>query len=149
MNQDFANYAWQNDLRIHQLTGAEFSPKYHEHILEKPSVFDSRLMTNALALAKRQAPERFFALLHAFGQARYVEGRDTADLKTVCNIASQEGISCQPDDLNNATALANQDIQQAQNLMQAMSLQGVPQLIQKTPSGYQPLPRELLFTAQA
>lgn len=145
MDNDFAQYAWENDQRIAKLTGVIFSQQYREQLLEKETDFDSRLMVNALSVVQRTQPSKTFAVLKSLQQARYIQGLDTTKLDVVHMIINRQGIDCTTEAILAAQALADQKITQGQALAQQLGLRGVPKLVLKTGQGYQVLPNTLLF----
>lgn len=58
MTPEFAQYAWQNDMRIESSTGQVFSEAYRENVLHQGGVFDSFASTLAVIAANTLEPER-------------------------------------------------------------------------------------------
>ena len=93
MNAEFARYAWTNDQRIASLTGQRFTEAYRTQVLDDHSKrFDSGPATLALTAVQLTAPERELDALGALQLARYVEGRDTADLAVLAAILGELGL---------------------------------------------------------
>lgn len=93
LTADFAAHAWQNDQRIHALTGQTFSPAYRRHILEAVGMpFDSTVATRALTAVAMDQPAREVDVLKALQEARYITGRDITDVATVSAILAEGGL---------------------------------------------------------
>ena len=134
LDAQFAAYAWANDQRIEQLTGQPFSPAYRTQILDSGACrFDSGPATLALCAVAQTAPERELDTLHALQRARYVDGRDTAQVEVLAELL--HGL-----DLHEAAALTlapdsalqqhlAERIAQAQVLLHRVGARGVPQLV--------------------
>lgn len=77
MNEEFASYAWTNDLRIARLTRQRFTEQYRRNVLgDRSAWFDSGPATLALTAVARTAAHREFDALEGIQQARYIAGRD-------------------------------------------------------------------------
>ncbi len=140
MTQGLADYAWQNDQRIEQLTGERFTTFYRDNLLRGENLhFDSgpatRAMTALAAIDIALEP----AFLHAAQLARYVDGLDTTKPATLAaiaaDLAASAGIALDPDafaklietseTLRDTTA---QRIATSFAAMQRLPSSGVPQL---------------------
>lgn len=134
MDAQFAAYAWANDQRIQQLTGQPFTQAYRDHILGAANGrFDSGPATLALTAVAQTAPGRELDALHALQRARYVDGRDTADVAVLADVLNTLGLAdaaamvLAPDaGLHRAMAAR---VASAQATLQAMGARGVPQLV--------------------
>jgi putative protein-disulfide isomerase len=92
IDQRFADYAWQNDQRIAQLTGQIFSDVYREHVLGAVgSRFDSRPATLGLVAVGLSEPARELDALKSLQNARYRDGRDNSDLGVVAETLTAAG----------------------------------------------------------
>lgn len=134
MDAQFAAYAWANDQRIQQLTGQPFTQAYRDHILGAANGrFDSGPATLALIAVAQTAPGRELDALHALQRARYVEGRDTADVAVLADVLNTLGLAdaaammMAPDVGLRRTMAAR--VASAQATMQAVGARGVPQLV--------------------
>lgn len=134
MDPQFAAYAWANDQRIQQLTGQPFTQAYRDHILGAANGrFDSGPATLALTAVAQTAPGRELDALHALQHARYVDGRDTADVAVLADVLNTLGLAdaaamvLAPDaGLHSAMAAR---VASAQATMQVVGARGVPQLV--------------------
>jgi len=134
MDAQFAAYAWANDQRIQQLTGQPFTQAYRDHILGAANGrFDSGPATLALTAVAQTAPGCELDALHALQRARYVDGRDTADVAVLADVLNALGLAdaaamvLAPDaGLHRAIAAR---FASAQATMQAVGARGVPQLV--------------------
>ena len=93
MTQGLADYAWQNDQRIEQLTGQSFTTTYRDQLLRGEGLhFDSgpatRAMTALAAIDLALEP----AFLHAAQIARYIEGQDTTQPAILAAIANHSRV---------------------------------------------------------
>lgn len=146
MDDAFAEHAWHNDQRIQILTGQPFSEAYRIQVLQQPTSFDSRALSDAV-FALLQQPKQWPAALTALQHARYVAGRDTARADVIRDVLREAGFAeaaaafDSPD--NRAAAAAW--IQQGHALMQQFGLRGVPQLIVQLPQGHAVLPSEIVY----
>jgi putative protein-disulfide isomerase len=92
IDQRFADYAWQNDQRIAQLTGQIFSDLYREHVLGAVgSRFDSGPATLGLVAVSLSEPARELDALKSLQNARYRDGRDNSDLGVVAETLTAAG----------------------------------------------------------
>lgn len=93
MTNQFRDYAWASDQRIEAMTGQPFSQAYFDNVLSNFTVsFDSGPASLLLALVDLIKPGSGFALLSAFQQGRFVDGRDLSNQKTLVDIAAEIGI---------------------------------------------------------
>ena len=134
MDAQFAAYAWANDQRIQQLTGQPFTQAYRDHILGAANGrFDSGPATLALTAVAQTAPAHELQALHALQQARYVEGRDTAepevlaDLLRALGLADAAALTLEPDAALHS--LVAERVASAQTTLHAVGARGVPQLV--------------------
>lgn len=92
IDQRFADYAWQNDQRIAQLTGQIFSDLYRERVLGAVgSRFDSGPATLGLVAVGLSEPARELDALKSLQNARYRDGRDNSDLGVVAETLTSAG----------------------------------------------------------
>jgi putative protein-disulfide isomerase len=134
MNAEFASFAWTNDQRIAQLTGQRFTEAYRTQLLnDSGKRFDSGPATLALTAVQLSEPERELDALSAFQLARYVDGRDTADLAVLAAILGELGLDAaatrllQSDDA--LVGASRKRMSSARRDMATFGLQGVPNLI--------------------
>lgn len=134
MDAQFAAYAWANDQRIQQLTGQPFTQAYRDHILGAANGrFDSGPATMALTAVAQTAPGRELDALHALQRARYVDGRDTADVAVLADVLNTLGLAdaaamvLAPDAVLHRAMAAR--VVSAQATLQAVGARGVPQLV--------------------
>ncbi len=134
MDAGFAAYAWQNDQRIARLTGQSFSDAYRSQVLGAlGGMFDSAPATLAVVAVGLAAPERELEALKALQQARYVEGRDNADLAAVADTLTKAGFP----DAARAVGAADEEllgayrrrVEAARQEMARFGAQGVPTLL--------------------
>ncbi len=134
MNAEFARFAWTNDQRIASLTGQRFTEAYRTQLLDDHSKrFDSGPATRALTAVQLTAPERELDALGALQLARYVEGRDTADLAVLAAILGELGLDAAAARLLDSddvlTGASRKRMSSARRDMAAFGVQGVPNLI--------------------
>ncbi|OOS23980.1 disulfide bond formation protein DsbA [Moraxella porci DSM 25326] len=131
MDADFAQYAWGNDERIERLTGQPFSTAYRENVLQGGGQFDSQNSLLALTAVREMAPEQEINVLSALQTARYVDGRDNADLNVIADILHTQGLGDVVPKLHDPQTeqalLAR--INFGQRLTQRLGVSGVPQLV--------------------
>jgi putative protein-disulfide isomerase len=150
LNADFARFAWANDQRIAQLTGQPFSEAYRTQVLgQATGRFDSSAATLALSAVALTTPTQELATLQALQQARYGRGLDTSSAAVVTQVLGELDLA------NAAVLLATDDarlrhfnaerLQQAQQLMQGLGLQGVPALVVSSGQTQRVLRGELLY----
>lgn len=150
MDKQFADYAWQNDQRIYQITKQPFSQKYRQHVLnDEQQAFDSWQATLALTSVSMTNPEDEFSTLKAIQQARYVDGKNITNPQQLQQILSSLGLTQSVELWQNNPDTISQQAQQrialAQRLLQQYNLSGVPQLILEKNNQQQLLPNQLLF----
>lgn len=150
MDADFAQYAWGNDERIERLTGQAFSTAYRENVLQGGGQFDSQNSLLALTAVREMAPEQEIAVLSALQTARYVDGRDNADLNVIADILHTQGLGDVVPKLHDPateqTLLAR--INFGQQLTQRLGVSGVPQLVLERDGRFEVAPSHLLFERQ-
>lgn len=134
MSAEFADYAWGNDKRIEGLTGQRFTERYQAQLLGDTSKrFDSGPATLALTAVQLTAPGRELDALRAFQEARYVDGRDTADAAVLAEVLRELKLDAAALRLlegDDALIGANRNrMSSARRDMATFSLQGVPNLI--------------------
>jgi putative protein-disulfide isomerase len=94
MDEGFADYAWSNDQRIERLTGQPFTSLYRTQVLgDRVRLFDSGPATVALTAVSLTEPASELEALRAIQTARYVEGRDITDLRTLVDVLKQLDLS--------------------------------------------------------
>ncbi|USZ15631.1 DsbA family protein [Moraxella sp. FZFQ2102] len=147
MDADFAQYAWGNDQRIQRLTGQAFSTAYRENVLQGGGQFDSQNSLLALTAVREMAPEQEIAVLSALQTARYVDGRDNADLNVITDVLQSQGLGDVVPKLHDPateqTLLAR--INFGQQLTQRLGVSGVPQLVLERDGEWELVPSQLLF----
>ena len=147
MDADFAQYAWGNDQRIQRLTGQPFSTAYRENVLQGGGQFDSQNSLLALTAVRKMAPEQEIAVLSALQTARYIDGRDNADLNVIADILHTQGLGDAVPKLHDPqikqTLLAR--INFGQQLTQRLGVSGVPQLVLERDGEWELVPSRLLF----
>lgn len=147
MDADFAQYAWSNDQRIQRLTGQAFSTAYRENVLQGGGQFDSQNSLLALTAVREMAPEQEIAVLSALQTARYVDGRDNADLNVIADILHIQGLGDVVPKLHDPatkqTLLARVNF--GQQLAQRLGVSGVPQLVLERDGEFELVPSQLLF----
>ena len=149
MSPEFARHAWENNQRIAQISGAEFSSVYRENILNQPSAFDSFPALVALTAVAQTAPEQEIAALQRIQAARYVHGLDIADYAILADLLREQGLPQAAVQLSNSRTheQAQQRIATGQALAQKLGANGVPQLVEHRAQGDGLLPREIWFQA--
>lgn len=150
MDADFTQYAWGNDERIERLTGQPFSTAYRENVLQGGGQFDSQNSLLALTAVREMAPEQEIAVLSALQTARYIDGRDNADLDVIADILYTQGLGDVVPKLHDPqtkqTLLAR--INFGQQLAQRLGVSGVPQLVLERDGRFEVAPSHLLFGRQ-
>lgn len=134
INASFANFAWENDQRIARLTGQIFSEAYRGLIFDTPrTMFDSAPATLGVIAVGLTAPDREPEALKLLQQARYIDGRNTADSAVVSDVLARADfpkaghrLSSPDDTLRDAYAVR---IDAARRLMRRFGTQGVPALV--------------------
>ena len=150
MDADFAQYAWGNDQRIQRLTGQAFSTAYRENVLQGGGQFDSQNSLLALTAVREMAPEQEIAVLSALQTARYIDGRDNADLNVIADILHTQGLGDvvrKLHDPKTEQALLAR-INFGQQLAQRLGVSGVPQLVLERDGRFELVPSQLLFERQ-
>ena len=146
IDEQFANYAWANDMKISQMTGLPFSENYRQLLL-KGGKFDSFALTIACALLKQNEPKALLPTLSQFQKLRYVDGLDTSNVDVVKNglIAfGQNNIANQLND-DESKNLANDLIRQGQLLASQFGVRGVPSLIADIDGQFVNVPSQFLY----
>jgi putative protein-disulfide isomerase len=134
MNEEFATYAWTNDLRIARLTSQRFSEQYRRGVLgDRASWLDSGPATLALTAVALTAPDHEFDALEEIQLARYVGGRDVTDPAVLAEVLRRLSLGpaaqliLTPDeDLLSANRAR---VATARTLMREFGVNGVPALI--------------------
>lgn len=85
LGEQMAQHIWTSDQRIAEMTGAVFSERYHD-LLATRSPLDSTLATLALTAVSLSAPQRELELLGVIQTARYVDGRDIANVAVLVDL---------------------------------------------------------------
>ncbi|MBN9144473.1 MULTISPECIES: DsbA family protein [unclassified Novosphingobium] len=150
MDASFAAYAWQNDQRIARLTGQVFSDAYRTQVLGAVNgLFDSAPATLGVVAVAQTAPDREIEALKLLQHARYVDGRNNADLTVVADTLAGAGFAdaarlvLAPD--AELLAAYRDRIDAARADMAQFGLQGVPALILEDARGRRPVPGNILF----
>lgn len=142
LTPDLADYAWNNDQRIHRLTGLTFSEEYQK-LLQTSHSFDSTYMNRALTLINQLSPSKEALLLIKLQQARYIGGYDTSSAQTVTTLLTNwsqslelemdsDKIYFQLTEDETLARLTQNRHQQAQQLMLNSGISGVPTLIKQS-----------------
>lgn len=150
MDAHFADYAWANDQRIHQLTGQPFSDAYRRQILgPQGSAFDSTAATLALTAVGLEAPAAELSVLKRLQEARFVQGQDVCDISLVGQLLSDLGQTAAAQrllDKDPALDLALRSrTQKGRQLLHALGTEGVPTLAVRSTTGWRMLDRSLLY----
>ncbi len=136
-----ADHARANDDRIAQLTGLPFTDAYHTRVMRAPGgVFTSLPLSRALVLLGRYDPALEPRFLNEAQTARYVEGRDTSRSEIVAEIAvnvmrgsgtelDEAAVIARIEDDPELASETERRIEQAREIMTALGIQGVPQLV--------------------
>lgn len=134
MSPEFAAYAWGNDQRIQGLTGQRFTERYQTQLLsDTRKRFDSGPTTLALTAVILTEPEGELNALRAFQEARYVDGRDTADMAVLAQVLRELKLDAaaqrllESDDALIGTS--RKRMSSARRDMATFGVQGVPNLI--------------------
>lgn len=151
MDDNFANFAWDNDQRIARLTGQVFTEDYRQQVLgNRQHSLDSGPATIALTAVALSEPTQEFAALKAIQQARYVAGQDVTSLSTLSAILRQQGLAeaaaklQQPDAaLLQATGLRTE---RSRELMQEVGARGVPTLLLESNNKRQLLRTDTMYS---
>lgn len=92
MTREFADHAWSNDQRVHDLTGQPFAADYREKVLTNFGArFDSWMPSLAISAHENRFKDGALRFLRAIHQARYVEALDVSDLRVLGAIAERLG----------------------------------------------------------
>ena len=139
MSAAFAAFAWDNDQRIAELTGQQFSERYGKAVLgDHRQRFDSGAATLALTAVSLTSAAHELAALKAIQQARFVDGHDITDPHTLASILASLSLDQAASMLLHRDALldaANQHrIDRALALMAQFHARGVPTLIAESPA---------------
>lgn len=150
LDAGFAAYAWQNDQRIARLTGQVFSEAYRSRVLGAVgALFDSAPATLGLVAVGLAAPERELAALKALQHARYVDGRDNAELAVVAATLAEAGFAeaAQRLDVPDDELLGayRRRVAAGRAEMARFGAQGVPALVVGDGEGRRLLPASALF----
>lgn len=133
-----ADHAYRNDIRIGELTGQVFTEAYHQGVMRAPGgVFDSMPSTRALVALGEMDARLEPRFLHAVQIARYIDGRDTARVEEVAEIASAVAgggldVAAFGERLRTDQDLirkTDERIDRAQAMMRTLQTSGVPQLL--------------------
>lgn len=150
MNASFAAFAWKNDQRIASLTGQVFSDAYRSQVLgAKDAVFDSAPVTLAVVAVGQTEPQREIEALKLLQRARYVDGRNNADVGIVADTLSGAGFADaarrvrSPD--ADLLAAYRARIDAARSDMERFGVQGVPALIVEDARGRRLVPSDILY----
>lgn len=136
-----ADHAWRNDRRIMSLTGQQYTELYHQKVLLAPAgVFTSAPATLAMQMLGERDAKLEPAFLHAVQIARYVDGRDTAKVEEVAQVAvavaARNGVDLTAaqvsERLRDDAALRQHTLERiggAQARMDKLGIRGVPNLV--------------------
>lgn len=149
MTSSKRDYFWSNDQRIEQLTGQVFSQDYYDQVLSDfSSRFDSWLPTKAWYLIAAGQSANGLDILHDIQKLRYVAGRQSTDLDAFADLAEKYGLEREGflAALQGPTPAAlSEAMDQAQQLMQAHRIGGVPALVLETATGSGIVPNQMLY----
>jgi putative protein-disulfide isomerase len=151
MTPDFAEYAWKNDRKIHELTGQTFSQAYREKVLgDFDTTFDSGPATLALAAVQLFEPELALKALHALQAARWVDGRDVTSEAICADVLRELGcaeptVAAYLAEDDPVIELLNQRAELARNLMSHVHARGVPTLLRVVETGVEKIDGRHLF----
>ncbi|MDR6511567.1 putative protein-disulfide isomerase [Novosphingobium capsulatum] len=150
MDASFAAYAWQNDQRIARLTGQVFSDAYRTQVLgAAQALFDSAPATLGVVAVGQTALDREIDALKLLQRARYVDGRNNAELAVVADTLAVAGLAeaanlvLSPDAALLAAYRARIDA--ARGDMARFGVQGVPALVIDDARGRRLVPSNILF----
>lgn len=139
MDDDFANFAWTNDQRIHRISGQPFTEQYRAVVLaDRQQRCDSGPASLALTAVAMTSSAQEMTALEAIQRARFVDGRNVTDGPTLCAILTETGLP----DAADALAQPSQALSDAHHrrAAEAMALirefraQGVPTFIAVSPT---------------
>lgn len=93
-NQAIGNFPHipEANQRIHQLTGAEFGPKYQSLLAEGTFVMDSESAAIGFSALRSLAPNHAYYLASSMQKAFYINGKSLSDLDTYREIAIANGL---------------------------------------------------------
>lgn len=133
-----------------RLTGQVFSDAYRTQVLGAINgLFDSAPATLGVVAVAQTAPDREIEALKLLQHARYVDGRNNADLTVVADTLAGAGFAdaarrvLTPD--AELLAAYRDRIDAARADMAQFGLQGVPALILEDAHGRRPVPGNILF----
>lgn len=134
MNEEFASYAWTNDLRIARLTRQRFTEQYRRNVLgDRSGWFDSGPATLALTAVALTASHREFDALEGIQQARFIAGRDVTAPAVLASVLrsldldhAAELILTPDEDL---LSVNRARVASTRTLMRELGVNGVPALI--------------------
>ena len=134
VDEQFAEFAWRNDQRIHELTGLPFSERYQRQVLnnyQRP--FDSGPATLALVAVYTTDPDNTFGALKAIQQARFVDGQDVTDMDVLAALLTELELNSAAEMLVNQPQAAGQARDErttrAHELLRRFGITGVPGFI--------------------
>jgi putative protein-disulfide isomerase len=154
MSPEFAAYAWGNDQRIASLTGQRFTERYRTHLLgDTRKRFDSGPATLALTAVMLTAPDMELHALRAVQEARYADGRDTADVAVLAEVLRELQLDAAAQRLlESDDALVGENrkrMSSARRDMATFGVQGVPNLIVSNGEVRRPVASGRLYSAPA
>ena len=150
LDASFADYAWANDQRIEVLTGQRFTDVYRTQVLGNlGGSFDSAAATLALTATALTSPQRELETLKMLQEARYVQGLNTSATPLVVSLLRDADLNPAADMLTaqsyELVSANTARIDQAQRLMQAHSVNGVPALVVTNDRGRRLLRGDALY----
>lgn len=90
LTRQLAHHAWHHDMRIAEMTGQQFSERYHVKVLGAiGEAFDSTAMTRALTYVRAQDATLEAGVLDMLQRARYHEGMKTSDSVVVAGLVAE------------------------------------------------------------
>lgn len=140
MSPALAQYAWENDQRIAELSGQTFSDSYRRHVLGASGTpFDSGPATLALMAARLSEPGSEHSVLKTLQEARYMEGRDIVTRAGVREILMARGFTRVLRELDMAfedvETLAQETLNTGRRLMAQTGTRGIPALVARSHAG--------------
>jgi putative protein-disulfide isomerase len=134
IDDEFAAFAWSNDMRIASLTGQVFTERYKELVLgNRKQRVASGPATLALTAVSLTEPTRELEALKAMQQARFIDGEDITDISTLISILKIQELhaaALMMESANIALVKVNEArIARAQAMQQEFSARGVPTFI--------------------
>ncbi len=151
LTPEFARYAWENDQKIHALTGQPFSDAYRDKVLgQEGGKIDSGPATLALTAVQLVEPEKALSVLHALQAARWADGLDITTEPVVADVLRRAGVKeeviaaflAEDDAVIHAL---NQRATLARDLMESVGARGVPTLLLVTETGVTRVDGRVLF----